>query len=55
MGTDCAFALRGGASDRAVPGAPGSLTPGVSRQGSASKQLGRADCSGPCPKGRGHN
>ena len=31
------------ASDGAVPGAPWSLTPGVSRHGGTSKQLGRAD------------
>ena len=44
-----------GASECAVPGAPGSLTPGVSRQGSTSKQLGRANFLGPRPQGHGHN
>ena len=55
VGTDCAFALRGGASFGAVPGAPGSLTPGFSGHGGTSKHLGRADIFGPCPQGHGHN
>ena len=39
----------------AVPGALGSLTPGVFRHGGTSKQLGRADFLGPCPQGHGHD
>ena len=44
MGTGCAFALRGGASDGAVPGAPGSLTPGM---GARSSSLDVRIFSGP--------